>query len=350
MRYDVLEGRELRKSDSVLSLDKDFLNLAFMTDPHFSTQTPSSRKDDYAFTMLDKLSSLRESLIDLSVDVLLIGGDIFNVKDIPYYYISAIAGEFKKFQDKGVLILAIAGNHDIYFSKKETLSRTPTGLLFSILDIWFHEYLIKLSNFQIKIVGIDYEPELLIPKTQKDELDYHFLICHEFLKSQWREIDGVIINYDTLPDLGWDIIFFGHDHVPYPTIIRKGLSSVATSHYEKGQQGVLIVRPGSLSRRTSHVFNLDREKVGFSYLKINKDFIDESFVEIKSQPPSVVFDLNALSDRQVQKEIKSSVSAFVEDISKNNVGSNEIYNYLDNLSIEGKIKNLIKSYLKDVGI
>ena len=98
--------------------------VAFVGDLHLNHSTPKSRIDDYPTTCIDKLESLRVSLLQRDVKYLIILGDVFHKPKQSVEFLNRVIKQFLKFKDSGIEVYSIIGNHDEIYERVDSIERT----------------------------------------------------------------------------------------------------------------------------------------------------------------------------------------------------------------------------------
>ncbi len=89
------------------------MKLLYLTDTHIRGTSPKNRLDDYYESLKEKLKEISNIIREEKVDYVLHGGDLFDRPDVSVSIVSDFA---KIFQDFGVPIYIISGNHDIFWT------------------------------------------------------------------------------------------------------------------------------------------------------------------------------------------------------------------------------------------
>lgn len=208
------------------------MKFAHITDPHFTSVAPSSRIDNFVEASFAKFEWVLQRCVDEKADALLITGDLFSTPT----QIDQIKNRLKALILKyGVRVISIPGNHDLLHYNVGYIDRTS--------------YMAMAS------------PEVMIDLSGQPEGEYHIgdwiIKMHPFGEAfPMVNIKNTIIlshcfyNYDKEDRLsvhrqhvykcGAKFVLFGHDHNQYQV---------------EDNNGTLVVRPGALTRGTSHTEN-----------------------------------------------------------------------------------------------
>lgn len=250
--------------------------IAIVGDPHVQYNNPVCRLDFYFDAILDKLQQVFNGN---KYTVLL--GDLFSnpVLDIQGLY--RLVGLLNYYKSLGGKLYTIIGNHDIYSWNINTINKTTLGLLaklelIEIIDANLEGALrdIKIGSYKIIPVPLNYNKNE-IPKVDDE---HNILIGHCFYAFDKDKKHS--LEYEDLKDLGYEYIFFGHDHEYYkPKIIEKSI----------------LYRPGSLGRISSHSYNLTRNII---YYQLDIDSKEVSEVKLKVKNKEEVFTHQVIEDKE----------------------------------------------------
>lgn len=303
-------------------------------DMHLNYATPKSRIDDYAETMMAKLSLLRQSMIENEVKYLICLGDIFHKPKQPVDFLFRVMMEFSKFKIAGLRVFSIFGNHDLLYDRLDSYQRTSLGLMeFADFIEPFSQITFTGGSRDVVIYGVHYPNEL--PEVS-DFDSYNIVAAHMFYNIG---ADNTI-NKKELDKNNFQMYLLGHDHVPYDLKVEKTKSGL-----------VRIVRPGSFSRGTAHAYNNAR----MVYVDIVS--VDEKVEVIREtlnvKKPDEIFSASVV-DKVDNEEFQSMLSKQLNDLvtllySTNSSGG-LIYKFLDEAVVEKRVKNRIETYLTEAGI
>lgn len=101
----------------------------YVTDLHNRSErdNPKGRKDNFSKSLLLKQEELGQMIIDHQVDVLLMGGDLFDRFDVPTGVINDVGAIWKTYACRKI---GVVGSHDYNGFQMKTLRRTGLGNLF----------------------------------------------------------------------------------------------------------------------------------------------------------------------------------------------------------------------------
>jgi len=102
------------------------MRILFFTDTHLRAATPQNRTDNLPQALISKLEEVVKLAKEWSVDLVLHGGDLFDVPNPGL----AQAGEYLAIlKSLSCPLYIVPGNHDLYGGNLLTLPRTLLGLL-----------------------------------------------------------------------------------------------------------------------------------------------------------------------------------------------------------------------------
>ncbi len=217
------------------------MKFLFITDTHFRSNSPRSRRDDFQMSMVSKMNEIGDIISKEKIDYVLHGGDLFDRPDIPFKTASLFSKILLSYK---VPIYIISGNHDSYGQNPVTIDRSILGLLASLNIVNLIDYntvLLKEENLTVQLYGTPYRYDL-----DRNPLNYSFervkdadfciQMAHGFIlrKPFLQGIDYTLV--EDLKDSNADILFSGHYH----------------SGFEKVKiNKTLFYNPGSLARMSN---------------------------------------------------------------------------------------------------
>ena len=239
------------------------LKIGIIQDFHYTSTPPRSRQDScYYKTLLGKLD-----YVFSENDIVISLGDTFNhshVSIVSFYpFVCFLIEQLKKKKR----FYAIEGNHDLICMNKDSLPKTALGLLevFKLVKLIQNPTLIGGVLFDV----IPFEKNRKVPVSSQKE---SVLLGHYFYQNN-LDVDWSI-TFDDLVDCGFDYICLGHDHEPYPPM-------------EIGNSRLL--RPGSITRNTSNLYNLSRQPQYIQIVIQNRKIFQINQKEVLAFPPEKVF-------------------------------------------------------------
>ena len=279
----------------------DVLRVCFVIDPHYSSYTPSSRKDDFAEAMLTKTRFLAEESHRKKWDAFVIAGDVFTTATISFSFLVELVSVFQEFRDE-CRMFVVAGNHDMRHRQLSSIRPSPLGVLFETGVLENMEEL-KDGSWG-PLVGMHYRDHV-------DELPdfdgwngHKWLVCHQYVGREPSGFEGATdcgwLLYDKVDEHKFTGVVAGHDHVPYEPATTPG--------------GATVFRFGALSRGTKHGHNLDRVPQVMEVEFYSGGGLEVSNLRVPAE--SDVFLQSALMATERNEELKKFVSAIGSDAFK----------------------------------
>ena len=318
-------------NDSIMINESKYPKIAVVGDLHLNHTTPKSRIDDFPSTTIDKLESLRLLLVNNGINYLIFLGDIFHKPSQSIPYLNRLIAKFNDFKNSGINIYSIIGNHDISFDRLDTLLNSSLNILYS--TVFNHQQTLSIpylnSNVVFNLVDF-YNP---ITK-QLDPTNINILCAHMFYNSSLTDLDN--ITPEQVKSLGYNYMFLGHDHVPYP--VEEVVSSKSITY---------IYRPGSFMRGTSHHYNLTRD-VYTDVVSLDPKGIRVDRLVVPTKPASEVFTFQSLNETKSMLDtlLKSKVTTLISEIYNTTDSNMSIYDLLNSTDIPSSVRNTIVRYLK----
>lgn len=297
------------------------MKVVFIGDPHLNDVTPSSRRDDYSQSILDKFREIYK-LVSPD-DKIIIEGDLWHrTSGISLKYINKVVEVLKECPCE---IYSIIGNHDIPYERLDEISGTPMGLCFKTGIV---KHLKELELSDVFIQGVDYGQP--IPDNIHPE-KYSVLVAHKFYEDTLVGFvkEGEALTESDAMNLGYSSYVLGHDH---------------SYHEPVNINSTTIYRHGSLSRGSSHTSNLERD-IKVLMLDCNTKKFKEQVIQVKKAEdiyePSVFRDKKSLENYRL--DIQQSMESILENMNFS-LGSS-IYDVLDATPMANEVRELIERYL-----
>jgi DNA repair exonuclease SbcCD nuclease subunit len=302
------------------------MNFIFATDIHLSSINPGSRIDDYPEAALKKIKYLLQRCKEEGA-VLLLGGDLFMTPTQPDY----IKNGFKQLiLDSKVHVISIIGNHDILWYSEEYLDKTSFR---SLVSPGVMTYLGDMVDDTLTIGGWDIKMHKFgkdFPDVQKENT---IIISHAFYGKDKEE--KLNVSKQDVYRSKAKIVCFGHDHNQYDL---------------EENNGTFVVRPGALTRGTSHTENKTRE-VGFALIHITED--NNVIVNYEKIPFALKFEevFREKYEVSVEKKVVSfdEIQQFIDNLRTAKIDINP-YDILLNLGKGEKVVKKATYYLEAVGL
>ena len=281
------------------------INLVWRTDVHLSDRAPSSRIDDWADTVFDKLGQVRDLAREVNAAAILDGGDFFHIKSPTRNSHALVHRTAEHHADYPCPVYCTPGNHDSVYGDYAFLPQQPLGVLFStgvykrLYDE--HEAVFTHEGVTVRVVGIPYhgttyDMERFTSIVKGDE---DVLICVAHVLASHRGgtmFEGEdIVKYADLVDTAPDVYMFGHWHK------NQGVEEIG------GKQFVNI---GSLTRGALSQDNMDRVPSA-AVLRCTREGVEVEVRPLVVGAPGDVFDIEGRT-RQVKRQVE--MDSFVEAI------------------------------------
>lgn len=310
--------------------------IGIIGDIHFNHKKPVSRIDDYVTSVFEKLDKIRSELLLNNINDCFILGDVFHSPRQPIQFINRCISELYKFKQSNINLYSIIGNHDLINERMDWIEKTPiytlyvSGVLKPVSPK--HPLSFKTENKTIKITGFNYTD--LLNTATKDKDIINVCIAHRYYNLSFSELS---LSEEDLDSFNYDAYIFGHDHENYKTL--------------KTDKWVLM-RPGSLTRGTATVHNINR-KPCFSIVSfdVNDDkiIIKEEQKEIDCPDGCLVFSEEKLQKKEKRDETGLKFETILNTMKENKTNKKTIYDYLDSMDLKKETKNLIECYLSSSG-
>jgi len=292
------------------------VTLVWRTDAHLSDDTPRSRTDDWAETVLRKLTAVGVIANRVGAHAVLDGGDFFNIKSPVRNSHALIRRAIEVHRAYPCPVYTTVGNHDCVYGDYSYLPQQPLGVLFeagtfqrlydqheAVFTARGSNRLMPLTTVRVVGVpyhGVSYNLDRLKAITKGDE-DYLVVVAHLLASpthSTMFESEDVL-RYDTLdsyPDV--DVWCFGHWH-----------KDQGIGHTPAGKP---VVNVGSLTRGALSEDHIDRVPC-VVVLKFDFGGVSIQRVPIPCALSSDVFDLVKHDKDKIQQTM---IEEFVDHLSK----------------------------------
>lgn len=265
--------------------------ILFFTDTHLQEEPPSSRKDNYLKSILNKIEEISSIANSENVDYVLFGGDFFTRPSPSYEVTILLTQVLKKFNSKP--IIGILGNHDIEGRNPNTYERKAVKMLeeAKVLKILKDNEVFPAFDTEIKIKGINYNDgidyNIEFHKIKKEEKDKILIVLvHAYLLPFKTTFPSLSIEEIARESEG-DIFLVGHYHDGY------GIREI---------NGKIFISPGSIARDSRTQFDRIPQVV---LLTIENGKVQTNFIKLK----------NVLKKEEIEvnlKDLKDTENAFLE--------------------------------------
>lgn len=193
------------------------ITLVWRTDLHLADKSPSSRKDNWTLTCLNKIVQVGEIAREVEADAVLDGGDFFHVKAPSrnsHRIVRRVADIHKAYPCP---VYANVGNHDCSSGDIRNLPKQPLGVLFStgVFERLYdeHELLLERDGVSVRVVGVPYHGtsyDMERFAVEKGDEDWLVVIAHVLASEQGGTMfEGEdIVKYSDLEGLDADVFCF----------------------------------------------------------------------------------------------------------------------------------------------
>ena len=316
----------------------DCLKLAFLGDGHLTPNTPASRIDSYGETCLRKLSNVLSRCQALGVVGLFWTGDVFNSPSVPLAYVNQAIPIIRSSE---VPVYVIPGNHDLPHHKAELMDRTALGnLILSgvvtrlervTFEVLVHEprYGGDNTSMTVQVVGGGVGVE---PPAREASIDRSVLVEHAFWAAGQ---DDYVLTSEAAEILGHDIYVLGHDHIAYDTLSVKGEGRKFT-----------VVRPGSMTRATSHFHQVQRS-VQFAVVEYGGGKGKVWMEPIECLSPDQVYAARVF---EPARALLKNVEKFIDALEGHRVRVGSVYELLDGMEIPNPVRDRVRTLLQEKGL
>lgn len=199
------------------------MKIVAFADPHVCHKNPASRTDNYeeaAFAKLEQIGGLARSV---NASAVVCSGDFFHLKTgTPHHIVIRLLAWARRLHEEGILVIGIAGNHDLVANRLASLDHQPLGVLFAsgyVQDAGSGTVLVQSDVTEAKTVGVfglpypvavDPANLAIVPP---HGCDYGLLLIHAFTGPESGEYFGEVVHANSaLAAIGYDVVVCGHDH------------------------------------------------------------------------------------------------------------------------------------------
>jgi len=272
---------------------------------------PSSRKDDWPTTVLDKLSQVRKVAEKVDASAILDGGDFFHVKAPTRNSHELVHRVAEHHADYPCPVFCTPGNHDSVYGDYSFLPQQPLGVLYStgvfkrLYDE--HEAVFQKNGIKVRVVGIPYHGTKYdldrFQNIKRGDEDYLVCVAHILasLKGGAMFEGEDVLRYSALLNTAPDVFLFGHWHKD------QGIEVLGGKHF---------VNIGSLTRGSLSEDEVQRQPA-CAVLSFTEGGITIKTVRLRVQAPDVVFDVEA-RNRAItrQMEMDSFITTLRETLTE----------------------------------
>ena len=309
------------------------MKILFFGDPHFYSQTTTSRIDDYRVTSLAKLKTLLDLAVEHDITDVMTTGDFFDKYEVSYAYLNDLVSLLTEFRDKGISVWSLIGNHDLPYNNMAYFKNAPLSLLFRSNLVKHikekNEFIDPILHKQINVFGIDFTKEAIVDSIKLDEGQTNILIMHYATENT---VPGESIELKRISK--FDFTISGHDHAYYPPLTLNN--------------GNTIFRPGSLLRRTKDDYNLVRDIILYVFDSESNSM--DAWVLPNTKKASEIFKNEIFGEQNLNLYDNKYNELFNKEYFESE--ANNILEILDVLpvTVAKESKEAVIDYLKESGV
>jgi DNA repair exonuclease SbcCD nuclease subunit len=293
------------------------MKIYFATDIHLSSATPSSRLDNYFETMMTKFRYVLSQARDNN-GIVILGGDLFHTPTQPDYVKAALANAIKT---AGVEVHSIIGNHDLLYYNEDFLYRTSLGLMFDSGVLKRIEDIQLEDGWQV----VAHEMFQGLPECTENTV----IVSHAYFKPAFN--DKLFVSKEEVENSKAFCICMGHDH---------------QTHEMENINNTLVVRPGALSRGSSHSENRTR-KVCVAVIDTEERTV--TYEVVPHRPFEEIFKDKYLPEEPAAPVTFDEIRDFIETMKGANMKA-DAYQLLQLLNPPQEVYTRCETYLRDVGL
>lgn len=316
------------------------IKLVWRTDVHLSDNPPSSRKDDWAATVLDKLRQVGDVARRTGAQAVIDGGDFFHVKSPSRNTHELIRRVAEVHRGYPCPTFANVGNHDCVYGDYSYLDQQPLGVLFStgVFNRLYdeHEAIFTQDGFKVRVVGVPYHGTTYdldrFRRIRRGDENVLVCVAHVLASPKGGTMfEGEdIVSYSDLQSFEPDAFCFGHWHKD------QGIETVG---------GKTIINIGSLTRGSLSQDDITRRPacVVMSFApNMTPQF---QVVRLRVKPASEVLDIEGRARAEART---STVDAFAESVRTRLASERgrDVNDIVSGLSIPDAVRERVLLYLE----
>ena len=224
----------------------------------------------------------------------------------------------------------------------EYIYKSALGVMFlSGLIKPFHLIELNTSNNKlINIYGYHYPDRIEDLRVLESNANLNVCVAHRYFEYSFSSTS--LTRYQ-LQTMGYDIYCLGHQHESFP------LTDIDNKQ--------IVVRPGRFMRGTSHNYNLESSEVYVDVIDFTKDFSNiKSLVsreELPVKDSKEVFSTSSKlksSSKELLLDLSLKVDELLNQMDTKNIGGTSVYDVMDSMDIDDKVRDRVEMYLKSQGI
>lgn len=281
------------------------VTLVWRSDVHLADTPPRSRIDDWASSLLEKLTQVGKIAERVKAQAVIDGGDLFHVKSpsrTTHELVSRVAAVQSTYPCP---VYGNVGNHDVKYGSIDFLGEAPLNVLFRSGNMQRlydqHEASFSNGGVTVRVVGVPYHgteyDHERFTSIKKGSEDYLIGVAHVLASPQGGTLfeNEDVINYSFLAETAPDAWLLGHWH--------KNQGVVET-------HGKMIVNIGSVSRGSISQDDVNRVP-SVAVLGFSKKEIKIIPISLDVKPAIDVFNF----ERKILAEEKDmTMDAFVDNL------------------------------------
>jgi DNA repair exonuclease SbcCD nuclease subunit len=290
-------------------------------DPHFRLgfKSPISREqEEFDFSIKSKVKQIATLALKEGVDVIVISGDIFDIKETSRYVVKQLKpiGEqldILKKATKQKMIITVAGNHDLPHSSRSLKSESVYDYFQSLGKIVsVHKSEIRFNTKKDTVVfsGLDFTSKLTELYKEMKEYD------NNILEKATRVF---LLHEHLLPNKDFNKDRFLGNKMSYKRVLKefKNIDVFVAGHYHKGYKPYhdsnrWVVNPYNMTRLARDYYVVNGEHIP----TVNLVKVKKGKIEVEEYPLEVVDFSKAIKSEVLEKEIQDSLNLkdFIEKL------------------------------------
>lgn len=311
------------------------MKLLHTNDWHCWQLTPSSRLDSWPDALWAKLDQIAEIARIEQVDAIVHAGDVFHSVHTSYAIVNRLISWAREQWQDGIAVLAIPGNHDMRYNRRESVLTSPIGSLFAsraFVDVSYQPYRLKTGA----VIGIpwpdapSFEKWVELAKLVPEGCPT-VVLAHAFASLTGGLIFKTpVLSYAQLSALPFQAVHFGHDH-----------SAMATQMVN----GKLFMQFGALGRGSLAAEELSRQV----FVGISETLTGPStghLVKLRVEAADKIFDLRRYAfEKHIAEQFESTLG---QQISADFLALSESTTLADRvalLQVDAAVRTRLQQYL-----